>query len=126
MSNTLDLPRLAASILAVPDEHRDDAWCDRAWSAADALRAAGQNRRAQDIEDAAERAEQQADAAAEQTERDRWPGSRWTHRGERVTIEVVSVPEVRGSPPVLSVRVRDRGRLRWESVGFLLEQFERG
>ena len=106
MAKTSDVQSRSRALLAVPT-----------------LRSKGQARRAQDLEDAAERAEQLADASAGEVKRDRWPGSRWTHRGERVTIRIVAGPQLRDGVP--SVKIRDGRALRWEPIAFILEGFER-
>ena len=118
-----DIDRQARTLLATPDDERDDGWIDLAWSVAGSLRARGRARDAERIEDAAERAEQLADAEATEAKRDRWPGSRWIHRGERVTVQVIAGPQLRDG--VSSVRIRDGRALRWEPIAFILEGFER-
>ena len=123
MPKTIDAETRARHLLAVPEDERADEWLDHAWATAGTLRAAGQARRAQDLEDAAERAEQEADAGATETRRDRWPGSRWTHRGERVEVQVTAGPELRNGLPC--VRVRDGRALRWEPIAVMLESYER-
>ena len=123
MPKTTTAESRARALLAVPEDERADEWLDHAWATAGTLRAAGQARKAQDLEDAAERAEQEADAGATETRRDRWPGSRWMHRGERVTIRIVAGPQLRDGVP--SVKIRDGRALRWEPIAFILEGFER-
>jgi hypothetical protein len=123
MPKTTTAESRARALLAVPEDERAEDWIDDAWLAAGTLRGAGQARRAHDIEDAAERAEQLADASAGEVRRDRWPGSRWMHRGERVTIRIVAGPQLRDGVP--SVKIRDGRALRWEPIAFILEGFER-
>ena len=123
MAKTSDVQSRARALLAVPEDERGEDWIDEAWAVAGTLRSKGQARRAQDIEDAAERAEQLADASAGEVKRDRWPGSRWMHRGERVTIRIVAGPQLRDGVP--SVKIRDGRALRWEPIAFILEGFER-
>jgi len=118
-----DIDRQARTLLETPADERDDGWIDLAWALAGSLRARGRARDAERIEDAAERAEQLADASAAEAKRDRWPGSRWIHRGERVTVQVVAGPQLRDGAP--SVRIRDGRALRWEPIAFILEGFER-
>ena len=113
----------ARALMAAPEDERDDAWIEAAWAVAGSLRARGRARDAERIEDAAERAEQLADASAGEVKRDRWPGSRWMHRGERVTIRIVAGPQLRDGVP--SVKIRDGRALRWEPIAFILEGFER-
>ncbi len=123
MAKTSDVQSRARALLAVPEDERGEDWIDEAWAVAGTLRSKGQARRAQDLEDAAERAEQLADASAGEVKRDRWPGSRWMHRGERVTIRIVAGPQLRDGVP--SVKIRDGRALRWEPIAFILEGFER-
>ena len=123
MARTIDAEGRARAILAVPDDERGEEWIKSAWSTAGTLRSRGQARRAQDLEDAAERAEQAEDDAAAEAGRDRWPGSRWTHRGERMTAQVVAGPQIRDGRTC--VRIRDGRQLRWEPIAFLIERFER-
>ena len=122
MAKTSDVQSRARALLAVPEDERGEDWIDEAWAVAGTLRSKGQARRARDIEDAAERAEQLADASAGEVKRDRWPGSRWMHRGERVTIRIVAGPQLRDGVP--SVKIRDGRALRWEPIAFILEGFE--
>lgn len=119
----LTIAQRARQIRETPADERDDAWIDDAWAIAGTLRNRGNVRDAERIEDAAERAEQLADASAAEAKRDRWPGSRWMHRGERIEVQVVAGPQIRDGVP--SVRIRDGRALRWEPIAFLIEGFER-
>jgi len=123
MAKTNGAETRARRLLAVPVDERADEWIEHAWATAGTLRSSGRVRRALDLEDAAERAEQAADAGAVDVARDRWPGSKWLHRGERVQVQVVAGPEIRSGLP--SVKVRDGRRLRWEPLAALLEGYER-
>lgn len=123
MAKTNDVQSRSRALFAVPEDERGEDWIDEAWTVAGTLRSKGQARRARDIEDAAERAEQLADASAREVKRDRWPGSRWMHRGERVTVQVIAGPQLRDGAP--SVKIRDGRALRWEPIAFLIEGFER-
>ena len=119
----LTIAQRARQLHETPADERDDSWIEDAWAVAGTLRNRGNVRDAERIEDAAERAEQEADAGATETRRDRWPGSRWTHRGERVEVQVTAGPELRNGLPC--VRVRDGRALRWEPIAVMLESYER-
>jgi len=119
----LTIAQRARQLHETPADERDDSWIEDAWAVAGTLRNRGNVRDAERIEDAAERAEQEADAGATETRRDRWPGSRWTHRGERVEVQVTAGPEIRNGLPC--VRVRDGRALRWEPIAVMLESYER-
>lgn len=119
----LTIAQRARQLHETPADERDDSWIEDAWAVAGTLRNRGNVRDAERIEDAAERAEQEADAGATEARRDRWPGSRWTHRGERVEVQVTAGPELRNGLPC--VRVRDGRALRWEPIAVMLESYER-